>query len=127
MERIVELAKRKFLDFRISDRPIFPPTRIRSINHKKFMKYLLSIGAEFRNDILPEEDHLGKAMAQIMDGEEPEPDDQWQKRCHEHLQNIAQKTGKFPVPMSFAYNKGFLLPNDLAQKILALNSFPPEN
>ena len=115
MGRMMELAERKAQDFSIG----------REHDLKRFREYLESIGAELRNDILPEEDHLGKTMAQIMDGEEPEPDDQWQKRCRTHLENIANNTGKFPVPISFASKKGYLLPNDLAQQILALGSFPP--
>lgn len=123
MERMMELVDLKIREFRTPADP--KVLKCREPDLKRFYKYLRSLGAEPVEGIIPEDDHLGRTMAKIIDGEEPETDDQWKRRLDEHFQEIAQRTGKFPVPISFTYNKGFLLPNELAEKILLLGSFPP--
>lgn len=82
----------------------------------EWLAYLESIGAVLVENMFPPH-------------EEDEPEEEWEKRCDEYVDAMAKETGMFPVYMPRRGKlktkfKGFLIPNELANKILVLNSFP---
>jgi len=119
-ERIARLAQDKlnqaFLDEEYASASF---EEIFSRNLAKFrvqewFRYLEGLGAELHDHILPRSSSKGK---------------DWLDECVDTLEDIHRETGKIPVymPGDGATRKacgGFLLPEELVEKILALKSFP---
>lgn len=127
MEKVLDISMEKVEEFRTSG----PDSMKRRLagnpfyDDERFLEYLQCIGAEIVEEILPEKDHFTNTIGDLIDGKEPLSDKEWKENCDTYLGRMARNTGKFPVLMPVAMSmKGYLLPNELARKILILGSFP---